>query len=66
MYPEYKDLDDKKLADTIYVKAGMPRTHPHPWVRLAKTTLLASGGPLAVLILGRSLIWAFSGFADRP
>jgi hypothetical protein len=39
----------------------------NPWARVARVAGIAFGIPLAVLILGASLVWAFSGFsAKRP
>jgi hypothetical protein len=34
-----------------------------PWATLGLWASIAVGVPLAVLILGASLVWAFSGFA---
>jgi hypothetical protein len=36
---------------------------PHPWVTVGRVAAVAFGVPLVVLILGASLVWAFSGFA---
>jgi hypothetical protein len=35
----------------------------HPWVSVGWSAAVAFGIPLVVLILGASLVWAFSGFA---
>ena len=36
---------------------------PHPWATLGMWASIAFGIPLVVLVLGSSLVWAFSGFA---
>jgi hypothetical protein len=36
---------------------------PNPWARVGWVAGIALGVPLVVLILGASLVWAFSGFA---
>jgi hypothetical protein len=38
---------------------------PNPWVTLGTWASIAFGIPLAVLVLGASLVWAFSGFAAK-
>ena len=38
---------------------------PAPWTILAMWASIAFGIPLAVLILGASLVWAFSGLAAK-
>ena len=38
---------------------------PAPWTILAMWSGIAFGIPLAVLVLGASLVWAFSGFAAK-
>ena len=38
---------------------------PAPWTILAMCAGIALGIPLAVLALGASLVWAFSGFAAK-
>jgi hypothetical protein len=38
---------------------------PNPWASVAWVAGIAVGIPLAALILGASLVWAFSGFAAR-
>jgi hypothetical protein len=62
LYPEYKDIADKVLSEKLYEKAGQPLKHVHPWESVAKAAGIALGVPLAALVLGRSLLWAFSGF----
>ena len=63
-YPEYKDLKNDELHDRLYAKAGITITPPHPWKKVMYAAEVALGVPIAVLFLGWSLIWAFSGF--RP
>jgi hypothetical protein len=38
---------------------------PAPWATLGTWASIAFGIPLAVLVLGASLVWAFSGFAAK-
>jgi hypothetical protein len=38
---------------------------PAPWTILAMWAGIAFGIPLVVLVLGASLVWAFSGFAAK-
>ena len=38
---------------------------PNPWATLGLWASIAFGIPLAVLALGASLVWAFSGFAAK-
>ena len=38
---------------------------PAPWTILAMWAGIAFGIPLVVLIIGASLVWAFSGFAAK-
>src|SRR5262245_42548647 len=38
---------------------------PAPWATLGMWAGIAFGIPLAVLVLGASLVWAFSGFAAK-
>jgi hypothetical protein len=48
---------------TVYeVGIGPP---PAPWATLGTWASIAFGIPLAVLVLGASLVWAFSGFAAK-
>ncbi len=63
LFPEYKDIDDKTIADKIYAKAGMPQKPDHrrrdKLVEIAELGILP---PLGVLVVGWSLTWAFAGF----
>jgi len=38
---------------------------PNPWMTLGMWAAIAFGIPMAVLVLGASLVWAFSGFAAK-
>jgi hypothetical protein len=60
LYPEYKDLSDNELVQKLY---GIHV--PNPWATLGMWASIAFGIPLAVLALGASLVWAFSGFAAK-
>jgi hypothetical protein len=65
LYPEYRDLTDDQISDRLYEKAGMPLTHPSPWILLLKTLSIAIGVPLIVLAVGSALGWAFDGFSKE-
>jgi len=66
LYPEYKDLSDEELSRKLYAEHGVPiRDLPNPWATLGTWASIAFGIPLVVLILGASLVWAFSGFAAK-
>jgi hypothetical protein len=62
LYPEYKDVSDKALSEKLYEKAGQPLKHVHPWESVGKIAGVAFGIPLVALLVGWSLLWAFSGF----
>ena len=64
LYPEYKDLSNQVLSEKLYAKVGQPLQHIHPWHKVFKTAAIAIGMPVAVLLLGWSLLWALAGF--RP
>lgn len=69
LYPEYKDLQTGTLSEKLYAKVGRPLKKIHPWRKVMETAGIALGGPLAVLALGASLLWAFAGFRgsrERP
>jgi hypothetical protein len=63
LYPEFKNMSDRELSRMLYTDRGIPIRIPSPWFTLGTWAGIASGVPLAVLILGASLVWAFSGFA---
>lgn len=62
LYPEYRDLGNRTLADALYAKIGRPREPPRPWRLLAERATVAVGVPLALLALGWSFLWAWDGF----
>jgi len=67
LYPEYNHLSENELTRTLYPLYGLdaPREPPTPWTTLGMWASIAVGIPLAVLVLGASLVWAFSGFAAK-
>ena len=65
LYPEYKDLSDNVLMRKAYAVRGIAVPTPNPWATLGMWVAVALGIPLAVLIIGSSLVWAFSGFAAK-
>jgi hypothetical protein len=66
LYPEYKDLSDRELSRKLYADHGIPiRDLPNPWMTLGMWAAIAFGIPLVVLVLGASLVWAFSGFSAK-
>jgi hypothetical protein len=53
----------RKLYAMIGVELyGYP---PNPWAAVGMWASIALGIPLVVLVLGSSLVWAFSGFAAK-
>ena len=50
-------------TDEELLKAWWRNNPRAPWVSVARVAGIAFGIPLAVLILGSSLVWALSGFA---
>jgi hypothetical protein len=55
------DFSDQEIA------TALKSTINNPWASVATAAGVALGIPLVVLILGASLVWAFSGFsAKRP
>ena len=65
LYPEFKNMSDTELSRKLYTDRGIPNHVLSPWFTLATWAGIASGVPLAVLILGASLVWALSGFAAK-
>ena len=64
LYPEYNNLSDEELSRKLYDYAD-PWFRHVPWATLETWASIALGIPLAVLVLGASLVWAFSGFAAK-
>jgi hypothetical protein len=65
LYPEYSGLSDNDLVRKLYPDHGIDMPIPNPWETLGMWASIAVGIPLVVLILGASLVWAFSGFAAK-
>jgi hypothetical protein len=71
-YPEYNDLEDGDLIRKLHANLDL-RTFddliaervPQPWTTIGVWAIIAFGIPLAVLLLGASLVWAFSGFSAK-
>jgi hypothetical protein len=57
---------DDELVAYAFSKDQERLSEPFPWFTLGTWAGIASGVPLAVLVLGASLVWAFSGFATAP
>jgi hypothetical protein len=66
LYPGYKDLNDNRLSELLYGKAGIPLVPIRPWTKVMQAAGLATGVPIAALLVGWSLIWAFGGFWPTP
>jgi hypothetical protein len=62
LYPEYEDMGNRALANTLFAKVGQPLEPAHPWLLIGQRAAVALGVPLAVLSIGWSLLWAISGF----
>ncbi len=63
LYPEFGNQSDKELSSKLYADAGRPiRDLPNPWTTLTSWIGIAVTIPLAALILGAGLGWAFKGF----
>jgi len=54
--------DDELLAHIALSDTGPPIS---PWTSVGTAAAIAFGIPLVVLVLGSSLVWAFSGFAAK-
>jgi hypothetical protein len=69
LYPEYNDLSNDQLTNTFHVYYGIAAPRElNPWATLGMWAGIALGSPLAVLVLGASLVWAFGKpkQVDRP
>jgi hypothetical protein len=70
LYPEYADIEDHALAEALYKKAGLsvPRTEvPLQSLilnRIQFVLFYGVGVSLAMLLFGRLILWAVSGFAS--
>jgi hypothetical protein len=60
---EYKDISDDDLSKRLYAAAGTPvNEQPSPFQKALPLLGIGIGVPAAALILGCSIVWAFSGF----
>jgi hypothetical protein len=57
--------DDELLAYYAMLSMKEAPAAPNPWATLGMWASIAFGIPLVVLVLGASLVWAFSGFAAK-
>jgi len=57
--------DDELLAYYAMLSMKEAPAAPNPWATLGMWASIAFGIPLVVLVLGASLVWAFSGFAGK-
>ena len=68
-YTEIKEQFDAAAAiaaaNRPFTDAEVGISGPAPWTILGMWAGIAFGIPLAVLVLGASLVWAFSGFAAK-
>jgi hypothetical protein len=63
LYREYNNLSENEIRKLPAVRAMA--VADNPWVTVGVWTGIAFGIPLVVLVLGSSLVWAFSGFAAK-
>lgn len=62
-HTEYKDFNDDQLFDRFCEHAGITMALAfRPWATVMQAAGIAVGVPVAVLILGWSLLWARVGF----
>ncbi|MBN9530574.1 MAG: hypothetical protein J0H82_30485 [Alphaproteobacteria bacterium] len=67
VYPEYGNMPNQKLIDSLYRKRGLPVNERRSlWILLAEKVGIAIGIPLAVLVAGWALLWALAGFSTKP
>jgi hypothetical protein len=65
--PEYHDLRDENLSNKLYAKAGLPlRQDTAPQKPLLAAGYAVAGPPVFALLIGSAIIWAISGFRERP
>src|SRR5262245_30167815 len=59
------DMETAKAMVRTLAEGFIIDKPPNPWATLGLWASIAFGIPLAVLALGASLVWAFSGFAAK-
>ena len=59
------DMETAKAMVRMLAEGFIIDKPPNPWATLGVWASIAFGIPLAVLALGSSLVWAFSGFAAK-
>src|SRR5215471_2513020 len=60
-----KLIEQLEAAPPDPINFGYLIPTPNPWASVGPAVAIALGIPLVVLILGSSLVWAFSGFAAK-
>jgi len=60
-----KLIEQLEAAPPDPINFGYLIPTPNPWASVGTAVAIALGIPLAVLALGASLVWAFSGFAAK-
>jgi len=66
-HPEYKGLNEDQLLDRLCQEVRINIKTPfRPWTRVMEAAGIAVGIPVAVLILGWALLWAYAGFRHAP
>jgi hypothetical protein len=59
------DMETAKAMVRTLAEGFIIDKPPNPWATLGMWAAIAFGIPLVVLVLGASLVWAFSGFAAK-
>jgi hypothetical protein len=59
------DMETAKAMVRMLAEGFIIDKPPNPWATLGVWAGIAFGVPLVVLVLGSSLVWAFSGFAAK-
>lgn len=59
------DMETAKAMVRMLAEGFIIDKPPNPWATLGVWASIALGIPLVVLVLGSSLVWAFSGFATK-